>query len=86
MWALSCCLVDMIRTQIQLDEEEYRRAREAAARKRLSFSAYVRESLRVALEESRRDEMRGEALMLPGKYRSGLTDLARNHDRYLSDG
>ena len=75
----------MVRTQIQLEKEELRKAQAAAARAHLSLSAFVRRSLCAALEECERDEVRKEAARLPGKYRSNLKDLARNHDRHLSD-
>lgn len=86
MMALRCFHVGMIRTQIQLDEEDFRRARDAARRSSISFSAFVRRSLRKALDEQATHESRQTAKALPGRFRSGRKDLARNHDQYLSDG
>lgn len=76
----------MVRTQIQLEQEELRRAQAAAAKSHMSLSAFVRRSLCTALEELERQEIRQDAASLAGKYRSSLKNLARDHDRHLSDG
>ena len=76
----------MIRTQIQLEEEDFEELRREAARSGCSISAYVRRSVQTALASGRREGAYRQAAELAGKYRSGLNDLAVNHDEYLSDG
>jgi hypothetical protein len=49
-------------------------------------SAFVRASVKQKLSESEARTAQGSVLELAGKYRSGQTDLAENHDGYLNDG
>lgn len=76
----------MIRTQIQLDEEDFVRLRKEAARRSCSVSSFVRESVKAALNESDRSSGVSAIKKIVGKYRSGKGDLARNHDTYLENG
>lgn len=75
----------MIRTQIQLEEQDFQRLKRQAARRSCSVSAFVRDSVKAALVESER-ESESLVMELAGKYRSGLPDLSKNHDAYLEDG
>ena len=81
----------MVRTQIQLRDEQHRALRRWAARLGISLSEAVRRCVaeQIAREEkapSRADLIRN-ALSVVGKYRDaeGRTDVARNHDRYLAE-
>ncbi|RMF87513.1 MAG: ribbon-helix-helix protein, CopG family [Nitrospirae bacterium] len=57
----------MIRTQISLDEEEYRRAKEEAARLGISLAELMRRALRQALPlETKRPWMRYCGLVASG--------------------
>ena len=76
----------MIRTQIQLEEEDFARLQKEAARRSCSVSAFVRESVKAALNESDRGSGVTAIKEIAGKYRSGKSDLARNHDTYLKNG
>ncbi len=76
----------MIRTQIQLEEKDFARLKRAASRRSCSVSAFVRESVKTALDSSEREEIIDAVEELAGKYHSGSGDLARNHDAYLDDG
>ncbi len=76
----------MIRTQIQLEEADFKRLKRAAARRSCSVSAFVRQSVLTSLAENERDDGVGAVMDVAGKYRSGKGDLARNHDAYLNDG
>ena len=85
---MSSCLheyVDMIRTQIQLKEEELQQIREEASRQSCSISAFIRESALTALAKAKRERQAQAVLELGGKYGSGLGDLAEEHDAYLSE-
>jgi hypothetical protein len=77
---------NMLRTQIQLEKEDFDRLRSAAERKACSVSAFVRDSVRAALDASERASIRDRVQEVAGKYRSGKRDLARNHDAYLENG
>ena len=76
----------MIRTQIQLEEEDFVPLQREAARRSCSVSAFVRESVKAALKESDRGAGVSAVKEIAGKYHSGRGDLARNHDTYLKNG
>lgn len=81
-------MMSMIRTQIQLTEEQARVLRDQAAAQGRSMADLIRESVdRYLASPPRRDPdaLRQLALAVVGKYRSNLGDLARNHDRYLAE-
>lgn len=75
----------MVRTQIQLTEEQYESARKAAASQGISLAEYVRRSLDQSLAKDLGMEIRRLALDFAGSGRSGLSDLAEQHDRYLAE-
>lgn len=76
----------MIRTQIQLDEEDFERLKREARRRSCSVSAFVRDSVKASLVQSERGARADSVMELSGKYNSGAGDLAENHDAYLEDG
>jgi predicted DNA-binding ribbon-helix-helix protein len=76
----------MVRTQIQLTEEQYEGLKRMAAREKISMAEYVRRVLDRSLvrEAELGDEARRRmALQAMGKARSGKTDISRRHDDYL---
>ena len=78
----------MVRTQIQLTEEQARALRAQARIEERSMAELVRES--VAEYLARRctpdvQELVRRARGLEGRFRSGCPDLAEAHDRYLDD-
>lgn len=73
----------MRRMQVQLDEDQLAGLQSRAAASGRSVAALVREALDAWLAtDARRVE---RALATIGSYRSGLGDLAENHDRYLDE-
>lgn len=77
----------MIRTQIQLEEAQYRTLKELAARRRTSVAALIRRAVQKWLETSAEvseEERRRRAIAAAGRFRSGLGDLAEKHDEYLA--
>ena len=78
----------MIRTQIQLTEEQSRTLKSLAARRgvpvaeliRQSVDSYIRSSIGLDDQERRR-----RAIAAAGKFRSGQTDVSVDHDRYLAE-
>ncbi|MGQ9804370.1 MAG: ribbon-helix-helix protein, CopG family [Anaerolineae bacterium] len=76
----------MIRTQIQLEEVQYRRLKELAASRRLSVAELIRRAVDDWLATSAAiadEERRQRAIAAAGRFRSGLGDLAEKHDEYL---
>jgi len=74
----------MIRTQIQLDEANYRKLQKIAREQGVSMAHVVRTGVDLALalyERSRRWE---RARALVGGFTSGRRDVSEKHDRYLS--
>jgi hypothetical protein len=81
----------MIRTQIQLTEQQHRELRRWARQRGISLAEAVRRCVaeRILAEESTtaRDERVRAALAVLGKHRDprGRSDVAEQHDRYLAE-
>lgn len=81
----------MVRTQIQLPEDQYRRLRRLARRLGVSLSEAVRRCVADRLEREdtapTRDEVVRAALAVCGRYRdpAGATHVAADHDRHLAE-
>jgi len=77
----------MIRTQIQLEETQYRALKELAARQRTSVAELIRRAVENFLETSdwvSEQERRRRAIAAAGRFRSGVGDIAEKHDEYLA--
>ncbi|MCS7283679.1 MAG: ribbon-helix-helix domain-containing protein [Anaerolineae bacterium] len=77
----------MIRTQIRLEEAQYRALKELAAHQRVSVAELIRRAVKTWLETSAEvpeRERRQRAIAAAGRFRSGLGDLAAKHDEYLA--
>ncbi len=79
----------MVRTQIQLTEEQARRLRRRAKQEGLSLSELIRRCVDQGLSSDigNRSELYRAAAGLIGRFpdQGGTKDLARGHDRYLAD-
>lgn len=78
----------MIRTQIQLTEEQAQALRAIAAEEGRSMAELIRASVDRSLRDRGyvgREERKRRARAAVGRFRSGLGDLAAEHDRYLDD-
>jgi metal-responsive CopG/Arc/MetJ family transcriptional regulator len=81
----------MVRTQIQLTEELYRKLKKWSRDRRISLSEAIRRCVSEKLSREQttvtREEMIREALAVCGKYDDpkGATTVARDHDRYLGE-
>mgnify|MGYP005864063869 CR=1 FL=1 len=75
----------MVRTQIQLTEEQARALKEVAAERGVSMAELIRQAVDRILEESAEDEKWRRAMALIGRYRGGPSDVSTNHDKYLDE-
>jgi predicted DNA-binding protein len=77
----------MVRTQIQLTEEQAARLRTLSAEQGVSVAALIRQGVDHVLSESSHGADWELALSVLGRHRDleGATDVAVNHDDYLAD-
>jgi Arc/MetJ-type ribon-helix-helix transcriptional regulator len=77
----------MVRTQIQLTEDQARRLQLVAAQRHVSMAELVREGVEEVLRkhDSERQEKQRRAREVIGRYRSGQHDISTRHDDYLAD-
>ncbi|MHB8995251.1 MAG: ribbon-helix-helix protein, CopG family [Armatimonadota bacterium] len=78
----------MVRTQIQLTEEQAGRLKRMAAMQNTSMAEVIRRLIDEKLgegEELTREERVRRFLALAGSGRSGLTDISQRHDDYLAE-
>ena len=76
----------MVKTQVQLPEEDLASLRRLAAEEGVSVSELVRRGVKQVLQRRREltyQERWELARSVFGKYRSGKTDIAERHDDYL---
>lgn len=77
----------MIRTQIQLTEEQSTQLKALAAHEGLSVAEIIRRSVDLYVRSRPfidLAEQKRNALAIVGKYSSGHTDTSENHDAYLA--
>ncbi len=77
----------MIRTQVQIKEDQINWLRSKARDKGVSVSQLIREGIDLyrSQEESLPKEKMRKALAAVGRFSSGLSDISARHDEYLSD-
>lgn len=75
----------MIRTQIQLTEEQARALKALAAEQGVSVAELIRRSVDrlTASAGPGQEARRRRALAVAGRFRSGCADLSAGHDEYL---
>ena len=77
----------MIRTQVQLTEQQLLRLRALAAERGLSISELVRNGVDHILSHAEREEhgdRAQRAIAAVGRFHSGRADVACRHDAYLA--
>jgi len=78
----------MVRTQIQLTEQQARAVKAIAAAQGISVAEAIRRAIDV-MTRSRSamdaEERRRRALRIVGKFRSGKRDVSKRHDAYLTE-
>ncbi len=80
--------VIMVRTQIQLTEEQAERLKAVAARRGVSLAELIRQGVDILLErggEKSIQDLRLKAAKAAGSLRSGRHDIAVRHDDYLGE-
>jgi hypothetical protein len=79
---------DVIRTQISLTEDQMRRLRAEARRRRVPIAEVVRDAVDriVPLDPGDRRARFERALLVVGRFDSGAGDVASNHDEIAGDG
>jgi hypothetical protein len=78
----------MVRTQIQLTDEQARAIKKIAAAKGVSIAEVIRRAVEGAIKSSTRadmEERQKRALEIVGKFRSGKHDVSKKHDAYLAE-
>lgn len=76
----------MIRTQIQLQEEQLKALKRIAAAKQSSIAELIRKAVDNIIETGAvpdYEERRKRAIEIAGKFRSGKHDISLRHDEYL---
>jgi Arc/MetJ-type ribon-helix-helix transcriptional regulator len=78
----------MVRTQVQLTEEQITELRRLAAARGTSVAEVVRDAVNALLRSRLRpswDERKQRAQAAVGQHGSGLRDVSTEHDRYLEE-
>jgi hypothetical protein len=80
----------MVRTQVQLTKEQSEALKERAAELDVSVAEIIRRSIETTVcspNACAEDErwQRAIAAITAARFRSGKTDIARNHDEYLAE-
>jgi len=78
----------MIRTQIQLKEEQVRMLKELASARGVSMAELIRQSVDVLIQSSTgidQEERRRRAIAAAGRFHSGKSDVSSEHDHYLAE-
>jgi hypothetical protein len=77
----------MIRTQVQLTEDQLKALRHASAETGQSIAELIRQGVDQYLAGRNgpsQEERIERAIRAAGKFASGLTDVSVNHDKYLA--
>lgn len=78
----------MVRTQVQLTEEQARGLRQLAAERGVSVAELVREAVDLLVRSGTAvlpAERQRRALQAIGRFASGLKDVSASHDEYLEE-
>jgi len=78
----------MVRTQIQLTEEQAKALKKMAAARHLSGAELIRRAVDIMIKTGSSadpEERRKRAISIAGKFNSGKSDISGKHDRYLTD-
>ncbi|MDQ1438916.1 MAG: hypothetical protein QOK43_2545 [Acidimicrobiaceae bacterium] len=75
----------MIRTQLQLTEQQARALKREAGQRGVSIAEIIRQALDQYLSQGPSDVRRQRAMRSIGGYRSGRSNVSEDHDAHLAD-
>ena len=78
----------MVRTQIQLTEEQAMKVKKIAARRGVPMAEVIRDAVEGAIRMDMLtvpEDRRKRALDVVGKFRSGKGNISKRHDDYLTE-
>ena len=75
----------MVRTQIQLTEEQASGLKDLSTRRGVSMAELVREGVERILKENRQEELWQRSFQLVGSFTDTASDVSENHDHYLEE-
>lgn len=75
----------MIRTQIQLTEQQVRAIKAVASREGVSMAEVIRQAVDRIVAERDRQERRRRAMAVLGRFCGDPADVSVRHDAYLAD-
>ena len=76
----------MVRTQIQLTEEQVKALKKIALSRHLSIAELIRQAVDTIIRTNTMvdiEERRKRAIDIVGRFSSGKRDISRKHDTYL---
>ena len=78
---------DMLRTQIQIEEDQIRWLRDRAKERGVSVSQLIREAVEFyrKYEDRLPEDKKKKALVAIGRYASGVSEISEKHDDYLAE-
>lgn len=78
----------MIRTQVQLTEEQARALKNLASARRVPIAELIRQSVDTLIRSSKEIDMverRRRAIAAAGRFHSEMSDISMRHDAYLAE-
>lgn len=78
----------MVRTQIQLTEEQVKALKKIALSRHLSIAEIIRQAVDTVIRTNTMvgiEERRKRAIGIVGRFSSGKRDISRKHDTYLAE-
>jgi hypothetical protein len=78
----------MVRTQIQLTEDQVRAVKKLAMARGVSMAEFIRQAVERVIEshpDMDQEERLQRARNIAGKFCSGKSDVSRKHDAYLEE-
>ena len=78
----------MVRTQVQLTEEQAQALRNLASARQVSVAELIRQSVDTLIRSSGEidiEERRRRAIAAAGRFHSGTSNISAKHDEYLAD-
>ncbi len=78
----------MIRTQIQLTEEQIKALKKIATKRHISLAELIQQGVNTLLYSSGEitiEKRKQRAISAAGRFRSGRKDISSKHDKYLTE-